>query len=162
MAKPNLYAEKASQQLEVVGRKLRTNNPDFVREILRVTEKRAQREQRRLNDGLNNWMRLESATARLMKQENSKCWWNMRKFIERCGQWCVRWHQWKAVNFQCKGWKKFWEIRWRGKGMAVVQRKLRMRCAKKCRFICSKRSEINGWWCNNNRLKMTVLSRVNR
>ena len=54
MAKQNLYAEKASQQLEVAGPKLRTNNPDFVREILRVTEKRAQREQRRLNDGLNN------------------------------------------------------------------------------------------------------------
>ena len=50
MAKQNRYAEKASQQLEVAGRKLRTDNPDLVREIVRVAEKRAQREQRRLTE----------------------------------------------------------------------------------------------------------------
>lgn len=40
MAKQNRYAGKASRQVEVAGRTLRTHNPDFVRELLAVNEER--------------------------------------------------------------------------------------------------------------------------
>ena len=50
MAKQNRHAEKASQQLEVGGRKMRTNNPAHVRKAVKVDGKRVQHEQGRLTE----------------------------------------------------------------------------------------------------------------
>jgi len=46
MAKPNLYADLAAKQIEVAGRKLRTRNPEAVREFVSNAERWIQREGR--------------------------------------------------------------------------------------------------------------------
>ena len=40
MAKQNRYADKAAQQIEVAGRKLRTHSPDHVRKKVALAEER--------------------------------------------------------------------------------------------------------------------------
>ena len=40
MAKQNRYADKASQQVEVAGRTLRTRDPEHLRRMLAVAEER--------------------------------------------------------------------------------------------------------------------------
>jgi len=41
MARPDRYAEKASQEIEVAGRKLRTSNPDHIRRMMLMFEVRS-------------------------------------------------------------------------------------------------------------------------
>jgi hypothetical protein len=40
MAKQNRFANQAAEMVEVAGRKLRTNNPEHLRMMLRLAEKR--------------------------------------------------------------------------------------------------------------------------
>ena len=41
MARQDRYAEKAAQEIEVAGRKLRTSNPDHVRQMMLMFEVRS-------------------------------------------------------------------------------------------------------------------------
>ena len=50
MAKQNRFADKAAKQVEVAGRKLRTNNPEHVRNMVDAAEQRVEREQRLLTE----------------------------------------------------------------------------------------------------------------
>jgi hypothetical protein len=49
MAKQNRFANQAAEVVEVAGRKLRTNNPEHLRTMLRLAEKRLAEDPRALD-----------------------------------------------------------------------------------------------------------------
>ena len=61
MAKQNRYADKAAQQLEVAGRKLRTFSPAHVRKMMAIAEER-ERQSPGFNDKLQDRGAFKGAT----------------------------------------------------------------------------------------------------